>query len=110
MPGNDMVPSGGFINELVMKVKVFAKLMGDRRVSPFIKMIPLATLAYLISPLDFVPLNPLDDAGILGLGFYIFLELCPPDVVAEHMEEMRRIIPGEWRDVTEEEPEEKDQT
>lgn len=110
MSGKDMVPSGNFINELALKIKVFVKLMGDRRVSPWLKMIPLATLVYLISPLDIVPLNPLDDAGILGLGFYIFLELCPPEVVAEHMQELQRVIPGEWRDITPAEADEEEKT
>ena len=108
MSGNEITPSGGFINELGMKIKVIVKLMGDKRVSPLVKLIPVAALVYLISPLDIIPLNPLDDAGILGLGFYLFLELCPPDVVAEHMDEMRRVIPGEWRDVSDEEPENKE--
>jgi hypothetical protein len=30
----------------------------------------------------------LDDAAILWLGSYVFTELCPPAVVAEHMKEL----------------------
>jgi hypothetical protein len=29
-----------------------------------------------------------DDAALLWLGSYVFTELCPPAVVAEHMKEL----------------------
>ena len=102
MSGKEVVPASGFFHELALRIKLIMRLMQDRRINPLLKLLPLGTLVYLISPLDFIPLNPLDDAGILGLGFYLFIELCPPDVVQEHLDDMRRVIPGEWRDITEE--------
>ena len=44
------VPSGGFINELALRIKLIFKLLGDRRVSPLLKVIPLLTLVYLVIP------------------------------------------------------------
>ena len=37
---------------------------------------------------------------MLGLGLYLFVELCPPEIVEEHMEALsnKNVIPGEWRD------------
>ena len=108
MPGKEIEPSSGFLNELVLRLKLIVKLMGDRRVSPFVKLIPIATMVYLVSPIDFLPLNPLDDAGIVGLGFYLFIELCPNSVVQEYMDDMRRVvIPGEWKEIIDQEPQEK---
>ena len=103
MSGKEIVPSSGFFYELALRIKLFFKLIRDQRVNPLVKLVPLVSLIYLVSPLDFIPLNPLDDAGIIGLGFYLFLELCPQDVVQEHLDDMRRVIPGEWREIQDDE-------
>lgn len=88
-PSNLMVPpKSGMLRDLVMRLKLILRLMGDRRVNFFLKFLPLASLAYLVWPFDLVPLpviGALDDAAILWLGSYIFVELCPPNVVQEHM-------------------------
>jgi uncharacterized membrane protein YkvA (DUF1232 family) len=74
----------------VMRVKLILRLMSDRRVNFFLKLLPVAALAYLISPVDLAPglalpiIGALDDAAIVGLGAYLFVELCPTDVVQEH--------------------------
>jgi len=73
------------------------RLMADPRVSPWLKIIPVGSLVYLIFP-DLAP-GPLDDAAVIWLGAYLFVELCPPDVVKEHMDALNRVIPGEARDV-----------
>jgi uncharacterized membrane protein YkvA (DUF1232 family) len=66
--------------------------MGDSRVNPFIKLMPLASLAYLIWPIDLISVVPgvsaLDDLAIVSLGAYMFIEFCPPDVVEEHMQQL----------------------
>jgi uncharacterized membrane protein YkvA (DUF1232 family) len=54
------------------------------------RFIPPATLAYIIFPVDFVPdvilgLGQLDDIALLFLGFKLFIDLCPPDIVREHL-------------------------
>ena len=80
-------PQGGVLRDFVKRLKLISRLMGDRRVSFFIKLLPLASLAYLIWPADAIPVIPvigaLDDAAILWIGSTLFLELCPPGVVKE---------------------------
>lgn len=84
-------PQGGMIRDFVLRVKLIVRLIGDRRVSPWLKIIPVAGLAYLVSPLDIIPdimlpvIGELDDAAILWLTNYLFIELCPPEVVDEHV-------------------------
>lgn len=87
---------GGFFSGIADHLKLVIRLMGDRRVSPFLKLIPLGTAAYLFIP-DLV-IGPFDDAAIIGLGVYLFVELCPPDVVEEHRLALARTIPGQWHD------------
>ncbi|MEM5774228.1 MAG: hypothetical protein AAGU05_04440, partial [Anaerolineaceae bacterium] len=72
-PSNKMVPSGSFLHELALRIKLILRLMGDKRVNPFVKIIPVASLVYLINPID-IP-TPIDDAAVLGLGMYLFMEL-----------------------------------
>ena len=83
---------GGVIRDLVLRLKLIARLMGDRRVNPFIKLLPLASLAYLIWPIDLISVVPgvsaLDDVALVSLGAYLFIEFCPPDVVQEHMQKL----------------------
>ena len=85
-----VVPSqGGAMRGIVNRLKLIGRLMADSRVNIFLKVLPLASLAYLIWPLDAIPLpiiGALDDAAILWIGATLFVELCPEDVVKEHMQ------------------------
>lgn len=74
---------GGAPSGLGNQFKLLLRLLRDSRVNPLVKALPIAAVVYLVSPLD-AGLPVIDDAVVLGLGFYAFLELCPPDVVAEH--------------------------
>jgi uncharacterized membrane protein YkvA (DUF1232 family) len=82
---------GGVVRNVINQLKLIFRLMGDKRVNVFAKLIPVGAFIYLISPVDLAPnvvlpfVGMLDDAAILWLGSYIFTELCPPEVVAEHM-------------------------
>lgn len=82
---------GGVIRNALNQLKLILRLMGDKRVSVFAKLIPIGTFAYLILPADIVPnivfpiIGMVDDAALLWLGSYVFTELCPPEVVQEHM-------------------------
>ena len=86
----------GVFQDLAYRIKLILRLMSDKRVSPWLKAIPLGSLAYLIIP-DLAP-GPLDDAAILWIGLYLFVELCPPEVVEEHMTALNRTIPGEFQE------------
>jgi uncharacterized membrane protein YkvA (DUF1232 family) len=86
-----VVPAqGGMTREFVNRLKLIFKLMGDPRVSPLVKLIPVGSLVYLVSPIDVIMgipgLAALDDAAILWMGSNLFVELCPPEVVQEHLQ------------------------
>ncbi len=91
---DDLVVSsgGGVMRDLVLRFKLIIRLMGDKRVNPFIKLLPVASLAYLFFPFDLISVVPgvsaLDDVALVSLGAYMFIEFCPPDVVQEHMQNL----------------------
>jgi len=91
-PSNLMVSQqSGVIRNVINQLKLITRLMGDSRVSIFAKLIPIGALIYLVSPIDAISIpviGALDDAALLWLGSYVFTELCPPVVVAEHMKEL----------------------
>lgn len=82
---------GGVVRNVVNQLKLIFRLIGDRRVSVLAKLVPIGAFAYLLMPADLAPnvvlpvIGMVDDAAILWLGTYIFTELCPPEVVEEHM-------------------------
>lgn len=84
-------PQGGMVRDFVLRIKLILRLIGDRRVNPWLKVIPVAGVLYLVSPLDLIPdialpvIGELDDAAILWLTNYLFIELCPPDIVQQHV-------------------------
>ena len=79
--------TGGVFQELTLKIKLILKLLGDRRVNPLLKVLPIGSLVYLVMP-DIAP-GPIDDAAVIWLATYLFVELCPPDVVQEHLEALK---------------------
>jgi hypothetical protein len=113
---HDIVPArGGFFKDLLLRIKLVLRLMGDSRVNFFLKLIPIGSLLYLFFP-DLAP-GPVDDAAVIWLGTYLFVEMCPPAVVEEHMAYLTRtqrvhahnpydfreeeeIIEGEFREET----------
>ena len=87
--GKFIVPSqGGAMRSFVNRLKLIARLMADSRVNVLLKLLPLASLGYLILPADLIPVVPfisaLDDAAILWVGSTLFVELCPDEIVEEH--------------------------
>ncbi len=93
-------PQGGIVRDFILRVKLILRLLGDKRINPWLKVIPVAGLAYLVSPLDLIPdiilpvIGELDDAAILWLTNYLFIELCPPEIVAEHVRALGVSLPG----------------
>jgi hypothetical protein len=92
---------GGFFGSLTVQVKLVLRLMGDRRVNPLLKLLPIGALIYLIVP-D-IAFGPIDDAVVIWLGTALFVELCPPEIVKEHRDNLTSVIEGEWRDIEEDE-------
>lgn len=83
-----MLPQkSGFFQDLTLRIKLILRLVGDGRVNPLLKLLPIGSLVYLIVP-DIAP-GPIDDAAVIWLATYLFVELCPPDVVQEHLEALK---------------------
>ena len=84
--------NNGMFRSLMLRLKLIVRLMGDNRVNPFLKLLPIGSLIYLLFPFDLISVIPgvsaLDDMAIVSLGAYMFIEFCPPDVVDEHMREL----------------------
>jgi len=84
-------PQGGMVRDFILRVKLIWRLVRDKRVNPWLKLIPAAGLIYLISPIDLIPdialpvIGELDDAAVLWITNYLFVELCPPEIVREHV-------------------------
>lgn len=85
-------PSGDFFTSLALRTRLFLRLMRDRRVNLLLKAIPFAGVLYLLFPLD-IP-TPIDDAVVLWVGVNVFMELCPPEVVAEHEQALNGVASG----------------
>ena len=67
------------------------RLLREPTVPLYVKAVPLVALAYVLSPLDFLPdfipiAGQLDDLGVVILGLKVFLRLCPGDTIAFHRE------------------------
>jgi uncharacterized membrane protein YkvA (DUF1232 family) len=92
-------PQGGVIRDFIMRIKLILRLIGDRRVSVWLKIIPVAGVIYLFSPLDLIPdialplVGELDDAAVLWITNYLFIELCPPEIVQEHVRALTTATP-----------------
>ena len=90
----------GFVADVLRQLRLAWRLLLDSRVPLWLKTIVPASLLYLVSPLDFLPdvmvgLGQLDDLAVLILGVKLFIELCPPAIVREHMQEL--LGEANWR-------------
>ncbi len=84
---------GNILFELVKNARLAWRLLMDKRVAPWLKAIPVATLIYLLSPIDLLPdalpgLGQLDDIGLILLGLMFFIKMCPQEVVSQHLREL----------------------
>jgi len=86
-------PNSGFFNDLSARIKLILRLLADNRINPLLKLLPIASLVYLILP-DLAP-GPIDDAMVIWLGAYLFVELCPQEIVEEHLRAIHRFINGQ---------------
>ena len=110
----------GFFNALYQNMRLIVRLLKDPRVNIFLKILPVGTLIYLLVPFDFLPINPIDDGLVVWLGSYLFIELCPDDVVEEHRKDLRQpittdvtinesppdVVDGSFRDVSQDKDQE----
>lgn len=99
--------AAGILAEIIKNIKLIWRLLNDRRVSPGLKMIVPATLLYLLFPVDIIPdiapgLGQLDDIAVILLGLKLFVEMCPSEVVRQHLDELASMA-SPWRVVEEDE-------
>ncbi len=87
----------GFFHNIAREIKLILRLMTDKRVNPALKLLPALSLLYFIFFPDFA-LGPFDDMLVLGIGTYLFIELCPPEVVEEHRKQLDSTVEALWRD------------
>ena len=77
--------------ELPRLVRLYLRLMRDRRVGIGPKLLLVGTIAYVILPFDLIPdtipfVGEIDDVVLLVAAGHWFLQWCPPAVVEEHIE------------------------
>jgi uncharacterized membrane protein YkvA (DUF1232 family) len=103
--------AAGILAEIIKNIKLIWRLLNDGRISPWLKMIVPGTLLYLLFPIDIVPdiapgLGQLDDIAVILLGLKLFVEMCPEEIVRQHLDELASVA-SPWRVVEEDEtPEE----
>ncbi|MBI5960256.1 MAG: DUF1232 domain-containing protein, partial [Chloroflexi bacterium] len=79
-------PNPDLLDRLWSDLLLAGRLIFDRRVSGMAKLIPLAMIAYIFSPIDLIPdfLLPfgiVDDLSAFLVGLQLFLRSAPPGVV-----------------------------
>ncbi len=108
MRGDRRSPS--FWMAVVRQLRLAWRLFWDRRIPLGPKVLPLATLVYILSPIDFLPdvvvgLGQLDDLTLFLVGLQVFTLICPRAVVEAIREEMDgKVIDGEWRASDDDQP------
>ena len=108
VPQDDDSAMMAWLKDAVRQLQLAWRLFTDRRVPAWTKIVPPAALAYVLSPIDilsdFPPMgiNQLDDVAVIFLGIKLFIELAPPSVVREHLQDLGARM-EEWRVVDEEE-------
>lgn len=93
-PSSDLQQTAGLIGGLIKQARLGWRLLKDQRVPGWVKLIPAAGLIYFLSPIDLIPdfalpgLGEVDDVVMLVLALKMFLDLSPPAIVREHLEDM----------------------
>ncbi len=81
-------------------VRLYWRLFRDRRVSVLAKALLVLTIAYVVWPFDLIPdvlpfIGEVDDLGVVLSGLWLFIRLCPPEVVLERVREISGASPRE---------------
>jgi uncharacterized membrane protein YkvA (DUF1232 family) len=101
-PRSDLKESAGFVGGLINQARLGWRLLRDNRVPSWVKAIPFAALLYFLSPIDLIPdmmlpgLGEVDDVVIMLLALKVFVDLSPPGIVREHLNDLlgRRSAPA----------------
>jgi uncharacterized membrane protein YkvA (DUF1232 family) len=78
-------------------VRLYWRLFRDRRVSIWPKALLVLSLVYVVSPIDIIPdvipiVGEIDDLVVLIVVCRLFMQMCPRDVVQEHVREIDAAI------------------
>ncbi|MBI3782644.1 MAG: DUF1232 domain-containing protein [Deltaproteobacteria bacterium] len=84
------VPVLRFLLNLPNFARLYWRLLKDRRVSLWPKALLVLSAVYVVSPVDFIPdllpfVGEIDDLMVLGFACWFFVQLCPTEVVREHV-------------------------
>jgi len=79
------------LSRLWSEMTLAGRLIFDRRVGGVVKLIPVLTALYILSPIDlipdvFLPFGVLDDMTAFFLGLQLFIHAAPPGVVQSYRE------------------------
>ncbi len=91
---SDLQETAGLFGGLIKQARLGWRLLRDNRVPGWVKLIPAAALIYFLSPIDLIPdlalpgLGEVDDVVVLLLALKTFLDLSPPNIVREHLEDL----------------------
>ena len=105
--------TASWLAETLKQGRLILRLLGDRRVPVWPKLIIPATIAYILWPIDLLVdpmlgLGQLDDVAVFLIGLKLFVELCPTDIVRQHLEELSSVVEGSYRVVKKDRTEEDD--
>ena len=88
---NNTLQNTGMFQSVIQRLLLTWNLLWDPRINFALKIIPVLTVGYIISPVDFLPavlvgpLGALDDIGVLLLGLNAFFMMIPEEILQEHM-------------------------
>jgi len=96
----------GWLAQWLSNLRLAWRLLRDPQVPLWTRLIPIAAVAYILFPLDFIPdwmLGPgqVDDLGLFLLGVRLLIDLAPRQIVQRHLSQMSS-IEGTYRVVEEE--------
>ena len=77
------------LKAVLNQVSLTWRLLFDKRVPVWMKVIAVAPVIYILSPFDFIPdfvfgLGQLDDLGVILAGMRLFESIVPEHIVSEH--------------------------
>ena len=97
-------PPGNIVRQTLFRARLIWRLMRDPRVHWMWKLVPVGGLAYVLFPFDFLPdlapiIGQMDDVGLFIGSLWLFMELCPDDVVKEHWDDLTAVtVKGSWKE------------
>ena len=79
----------GLLRTFLSQVRLALRLVREPHVWWLTKAVPLLTVVYIVSPLDFIPdvlpiIGQLDDLAVLLIAIEIFVRLCPAPAAEFH--------------------------